>query len=47
MKYDMTISLPKEKQWDSVEENIKRVKLQIEGKIIEQVSNFIYLGYLI
>jgi hypothetical protein len=25
--------------------NIKRVKLEIEGKIIEQISNFSYLGY--
>lgn len=27
--------------------NIKRVKLESEGKIIKQVSNFNYLGYII
>jgi hypothetical protein len=39
--------LPRQKQWDTVEENIKRVTLETIGKIIEQVYNFIYLGYLI
>jgi hypothetical protein len=38
----MKIPLPKQKQRDSVEE-----KLETEGKIIAQVSNFNYLGYLI
>jgi bisphosphoglycerate-independent phosphoglycerate mutase (AlkP superfamily) len=42
ISYDRTLK----KQWDSVEKT-RRAKLGTEGKIIENVSNFNYLGYLI
>jgi hypothetical protein len=46
-KSDMKISLSKTKAMGFCGENIERVKLEIEEKIIEQASNFNYLGYLI
>jgi hypothetical protein len=46
-KYDMKISTSKTKAIGVCGKNIQRVKIEIEGKIIEQVSNFNYLGSLI
>jgi hypothetical protein len=46
-KYDTKIYPSKIKPVGFYGKNIKRVKLNIEGKIIEPVSNFNYLGYLI
>jgi hypothetical protein len=42
-KYDMKISTSKTKAIGVCGKNIQRVKIEIEGKIIEQVSNFNYL----
>jgi hypothetical protein len=46
-KYDMKISSSKTKTVGFYGKNIQRVKIEIEGKIIEQGSYFKYLGYLI
>jgi hypothetical protein len=46
-KYDMKISTSKTKAIGVCGKNIQRVKIEIEGKIIEQVSNFNYLGSLV
>jgi hypothetical protein len=46
-KYNMEISPSKTKAMGFCGRNIKRVELEIEGKITEQVSSFTYLGYLI
>jgi hypothetical protein len=46
-KYDMKISTSKKKAIGVCGKNIQWVKIEIEGKIIEQVSNFNYLGSLI
>jgi hypothetical protein len=46
-KYDMKISSSKTKTMGLCGKNIQRVKIEIEGKIIEQVSNLNYLGHLI
>jgi hypothetical protein len=46
-KYDLKISTFKTKAIAVCGKNIQRVKIEIEGKIIEQVSNFNYLGSLI
>jgi hypothetical protein len=43
----MKISTSKTKAIGLCGKNIQRVKIEIEGKIIEQVSNFNYLGSLI
>jgi hypothetical protein len=43
----MKISTSKTKAIGVCGKNIQRVKIEIEGKIIEQVSNFNYLGSLI
>jgi beta-xylosidase len=43
-KYDMKISTIKTKTKGLCGKNIQRVKIEIEGKIIEQVSSFNYLG---
>jgi transcription antitermination factor NusA-like protein len=43
----MKISTSKTKAIGVCGKNIQRVKKEIEGKIIEQVSNFNYLGSLI
>jgi hypothetical protein len=46
-KYDMKISTSKTKAIGVCSKNIQRVKIEIEGKIIEQVTNFNYLGNFI
>jgi hypothetical protein len=46
-KYDMKISTTKTKTIGLFGKNIQMVKIKIEGKIIEQVSIFNYLGNLI
>jgi hypothetical protein len=46
-KYDMKISTTKTKSIGLCGKNIQRVKIETEGKIIEQVSSFNYLGNLI
>jgi hypothetical protein len=46
-KYDMKVSTSKTKAIRVCGKHIQRVKIEIEGKIIEQVSNFNYLGSLI
>jgi hypothetical protein len=47
-KYYLKMPLPKQKQCDSVGgKNTKRAKLETERKIIAQVPNCNYLGYLI
>jgi hypothetical protein len=46
-KYNMGTSLSKSKAVAFCGRSIKRVELETEGKIIEQVSGFTYLGYLI
>jgi hypothetical protein len=43
----MKISTTKTKIIGLCGKNIQRVKIEIEGKIIEQVSGFNYLGNLI
>jgi hypothetical protein len=40
----MKISTLKSKTMGMCGKNIQRVKIEIEGKIIEQVSDFTYLG---
>jgi hypothetical protein len=45
--YDMKISSSKAKTIGSCGKNVQRVKTEIEGKLIEQVSNFNYLGNVI
>jgi hypothetical protein len=45
-KCDMKISTSKTKAIGVCGKNIQWVKIEIEGKIIEKVSNFIYLGSL-
>ena len=44
-KYKMTISSTKTKSMAMWGNHIQRVKIVINGKIIEQVTNFKYLGY--
>jgi hypothetical protein len=46
-KYKMRISSSENKTMGLCDKNIQRIKTEIEGKIIEQVSNFSYLRYLI
>jgi hypothetical protein len=46
-KYDVKISSSKMETIGFCGRNVQRVKIEIEGKITEQVSNFNYLGYLI
>jgi hypothetical protein len=46
-KYNMEITPSKTKAMGFCGRNIKWVELETEGNIIEQVSSFIYLGYLI
>jgi hypothetical protein len=46
-KHDMKISPSKTKAMGFCGKNIKRAKLEIEGKIIEKVPNFNYVGYLV
>jgi hypothetical protein len=46
-KYDMKISTTKTKTRGLCGKNIQRVKIEIGGTIIEQVSSFNYLGNLI
>jgi hypothetical protein len=46
-KYDMKISTTETKTIGLCGKNIQRVKIEIEGKIIEQVSSFNYSGNLI
>jgi hypothetical protein len=46
-KYYMEISTTKTKTIGLCGKNIQRVKIEIEGKIIEQVTSFSYLGNLI
>jgi hypothetical protein len=46
-KYDMKISSSKTNSIGVCGKNTQRVKIEIEGKIIEQVYNFNYLGNLI
>jgi hypothetical protein len=46
-KYDMKISTSKTKAIGVCGKNIQWVKIEIEGKIMEQVSNYNYLGSLI
>jgi hypothetical protein len=43
-KYGIKISTLKSKTMGMCGKNIQRVKIEIEGKIIEQVSDFTYLG---
>jgi hypothetical protein len=46
-KYDVKISTTKTKTIGLCGKNVQRVKIELESKIIEQVSNFNYLGNLI
>jgi hypothetical protein len=46
-KYNMEISPSKTKAMGFCGRNMKKVELETEGKIIEQVCSFTYLGYLI
>jgi hypothetical protein len=46
-KYDMNISSSKRRTIGFCDKNIQRVKIEIEGKITEHVSNFKYLGNFI
>jgi uncharacterized protein with PhoU and TrkA domain len=46
-KYDIKISTTKTKTIGLCGKNIQRVKIEIEGKIIGQVSSFNYFGNLI
>jgi hypothetical protein len=46
-KYDMKLSTSKTKTIGVCGKNIQQDKIEIEGKIIEQVSDFNYLGNLI
>jgi hypothetical protein len=46
-KYYMKISSSKTKTMGLCGKNVQRTKTEIKGKIVEQVSNFNYLGQLI
>jgi hypothetical protein len=46
-KYDMKMTTTKTKTLGKCGKNIQRAKIEIEGKIIEQVSSFNCLGNLI
>jgi hypothetical protein len=46
-KYDMKISTSKTKSMGQCGKYTQRVKIVIDDKIIEHVSNFIYLGNLV
>jgi hypothetical protein len=46
-KYDMKVPTTKTKTIGLCSKNIQRVKIEIEGKMTEQVSSFNYLGNLI
>jgi hypothetical protein len=46
-KYDMKISSSKIETMGFCGKNVQRVKIEMEGKIVDKFSNFNYLGHLI